>query len=108
MPISAVLANHDIMDVITPGTHGYTFCGNPLGCAIAINAINLLYQENMIDNSRKLGSYMKKELIDLGLWNKELKNEIHNITKKYKGFMIAIAPEGTRKKVEKLKETQVN
>ena len=34
---------------------------------------------------------------------KELKNEIHNITKKYKGFMIAIAPEGTRKKVEKLK-----
>ena len=34
---------------------------------------------------------------------KELKNEIHNITEKYKGFMIAIAPEGTRKKVEKLK-----
>lgn len=72
MPVSAVLADNQVMDVITPGTHGSTFGGNPLGCAIAIDAINLLKEEHMIDNSMKLGAYMKRELKDLTKNNEKI------------------------------------
>ena len=84
MPVSAVLADNQVMDVITPGTHGSTFGGNPLGCAIAIDAINLLKEEHMIDNSMKLGAYMKRELKDL------TKNNDKIFDVRGSGLMIAI------------------
>lgn len=65
MPVSAVLADDKVMDVITPGTHGSTFGGNPLGCAISIEAINLLENEKMIQNSVNMGAYIKKELLEI-------------------------------------------
>jgi ornithine--oxo-acid transaminase len=62
LPVSAILADNNIMEVITPGTHGSTFGGNPLGCSIAIESLNLLENENMIKNSKNMGEYLVKEL----------------------------------------------
>ncbi len=45
MPISAIVADHEVMDVFTPGTHGSTFGGNPLADAIGVAAIEVLEQE---------------------------------------------------------------
>ena len=73
LPVSAVLSDDKIMDVITPGTHGSTFGGNPLGCSIAIEAINLLDDEKLIDNSKKLGDYFKNELITICEGNEIIK-----------------------------------
>ncbi len=53
-PISAVLANHDVMDVLTPGTHGSTFGGNPLACAVSMAALDVLIEEQLIENSENL------------------------------------------------------
>ena len=62
MPISAVLANNNIMKYITPGTHGSTFGGNPLASSIAITSLNIIKDENLIENSFSKGLYFRKEL----------------------------------------------
>lgn len=54
-PVSAVLSNKEVMDVLQPGEHGSTFGGNPLGCAIARTAIRVLKEENMIENADVMG-----------------------------------------------------
>ena len=54
-PVSAVLSNTEVMDVLQPGEHGSTFGGNPLACAVARTALNVLIEENMIENSQKMG-----------------------------------------------------
>lgn len=56
-PISAVLSNTEIMDVLQPGEHGSTFGGNPLACAVARTALKVLMEENMIENAEKTGAY---------------------------------------------------
>lgn len=56
-PVSAVLSNTEIMDVLNPGEHGSTFGGNPLACAVAITALDVLIKENMIENSAAMGDY---------------------------------------------------
>ncbi len=56
-PVSAVLSNKEVMDVLQPGEHGSTFGGNPLACAIARTAIRVLTDENMIENADKMGDY---------------------------------------------------
>lgn len=61
-PISAVAANKEILGVFNPGSHGSTFGGNPLGAACAIAALDVLIEENLVENSRMLGVYFKKEL----------------------------------------------
>ena len=61
-PISCILANHDILDVLNPGSHGSTFGGNPLACAVSIEAINVLLDENLAEKSYRLGTYLKEEL----------------------------------------------
>lgn len=61
-PISCILANHDILDVFNPGSHGSTFGGNPLACAVSIEAINVLLDENLAEKSYHLGAYLKEEL----------------------------------------------
>ena len=60
LPVSAVLANNDVMNVITPGTHGSTFGGNPLASSIAIEAINIIKDEKLCKNSYNLGSLFRK------------------------------------------------
>lgn len=65
-PVSACLANDDLMLVIEPGTHGSTFGGNPLGSKVAIAALNVLEDEKLAENAFKMGelfrSKLKKEL----------------------------------------------
>lgn len=61
-PVSAVLANNDIMNVLKPGQHGSTFGGNPLACAVAIAALNVIKDEALADNAEKLGSLFRSEL----------------------------------------------
>jgi ornithine--oxo-acid transaminase len=61
-PVSAVAADEDILGVFTPGSHGSTFGGNPLACAIGIAAIDTLIEENMVENSRTLGQYFRQQL----------------------------------------------
>ena len=53
-PVSAVLASREILGVITPGDHGSTFGGNPLGCAIARTALRVLIEEKMVERSAEL------------------------------------------------------
>ncbi|HSO19893.1 MAG TPA: ornithine--oxo-acid transaminase [Desulfosarcina sp.] len=56
-PVSAVLSNKEVMDVLQPGEHGSTFGGNPLACAIARTALRVLVDEKMIENARQMGDY---------------------------------------------------
>jgi ornithine--oxo-acid transaminase len=55
-PVSAVLSNTEVMEVLKPGEHGSTFGGNPLGCAVARTAIRVLVEEGMIENAEQMGS----------------------------------------------------
>lgn len=62
LPVSAVLANEEIMDTIRPGEHGSTYGGNPLACAVAMTALKVLEEEHMAGNAAKLGDYMLTQL----------------------------------------------
>lgn len=61
-PISAVVANEDILGVFNPGSHGSTFGGNPLACAVSIAAIDVLIDEKLTERSLELGNYFKEQL----------------------------------------------
>lgn len=61
-PVSAVLANDDIINVLTPGTHGSTFGGNPLAIAVSNAALDVLLDEQLIERSRKLGTLLLHQL----------------------------------------------
>ena len=61
-PVSAILCDSEIMDVIKPGQHGSTFGGNPLGSAIAKRALEVIIEEKLIQNSREIGSYFRSEM----------------------------------------------
>jgi ornithine--oxo-acid transaminase len=62
MPVSAVLADDEIMLTIQPGEHGSTYGGNPLASKIAITALQVLKEENMAENAEKLGKIFREEL----------------------------------------------
>lgn len=62
MPVSAVLADDDVMLVIQPGEHGSTFGGNPLACRVAISALQVVKDENLVQNAQYLGKYLRQEL----------------------------------------------
>lgn len=61
-PVSAVLANNNIMNVIKPGQHGSTFGGNPLACAVAIAALEVIQEEKLAENAEKLGQLFRSEI----------------------------------------------
>lgn len=61
-PISAVLANDEIMNVIKPGQHGSTFGGNPMAAAIASAALDVIIDEKLAENAEKLGQLFRSEL----------------------------------------------
>lgn len=61
-PVSAALSSRDIMGVFTPGSHGSTFGGNPLACAIADAALDVLVEEKLAERSKKMGAYFVKKL----------------------------------------------
>lgn len=61
-PVSAVLANNHIMNVIKPGNHGSTFGGNPIASAVAIAALEVVNDENLAENANVLGQLFRREL----------------------------------------------
>ncbi len=61
-PVSAVLANDNIMHVIKPGQHGSTFGGNPIAAAVAVAALEVVTDENLAQNARYLGKIFRKKL----------------------------------------------
>ena len=64
-PVSCVLGSKDVMLTIEPGTHGSTYGGNPLGCAVAIRALEIVRDENMVSRAEELGKMFRKGLEDL-------------------------------------------
>ncbi len=61
-PVSAVLTGEEVLGLFRPGDHGSTFGGNPLGAAIGRAALRVLVDENLVENSRELGAYLKGRL----------------------------------------------
>ncbi len=62
LPVSAVLCDDEIMMNIKPGEHGSTYGGNPLACAVAMEALQILKDENMAENATKMGEYLREQL----------------------------------------------
>ena len=90
-PVSAVLANDEILGVYNPGDHGSTFGGNPLACAIARTALRVLVDEKLVERSAELGAYFLtllqtlrspdlKEVRGKGLW---IGIELHSAARPY-------------------------
>ncbi len=102
-PVSAVLSNTEVMDVLQPGEHGSTFGGNPLACAVARAALQVLFDEKLIENSDEQGEYFLNELKKI--------SHPHIKEVRGRGLMLAIEffPEvgGARAYCNKLKEQGV-
>ena len=62
LPVSAVLANNEIMLCIQPGEHGSTYGGNPLACRVAMAALQVVKDENLCNNAYLLGNLFRSEL----------------------------------------------
>ena len=65
LPVSAVLADDEIMLTIRPGEHGSTYGGNPLACKVAMEALRVLKEEKMAENAQGLGELLRQELRNL-------------------------------------------
>lgn len=96
-PISCVVASKEILGVFNPGSHGSTFGGNPMACAVSIASLDVLIEENLADRSLELGEYFLTKL-------KEIKNKsIKEV--RGRGLFIGVElMEPARKYCEKLKE----
>lgn len=62
LPVSAFAARKDILELMTPGSHGSTFGGNPLAAAVGLKALEILERDNYVERSHKLGDYLSQEL----------------------------------------------
>ncbi len=62
LPISAVLASNEVMLTIKPGEHGSTYGGNPLACAVAMEALQVIKDENLAENAEKMGKILREKL----------------------------------------------
>lgn len=89
IPISAVLADDDIMLNIKPGEHGSTYGGNPLACAVAMEALKVLKEEKMAENAEAMGKLLRDELAKL--------NSPYIKTIRGKGLLNAIVIEHSNK-----------
>jgi len=61
-PVSMVLADHDVMDVFSPGSHGSTFGGNPMAARLAMEALDIVKEEKLADNAERLGQLFRAEM----------------------------------------------
>jgi ornithine--oxo-acid transaminase len=61
-PVSAVLADNEIMNVIKPGQHGSTFGGNPIACAVAVAALDVVEEEKLSERAEELGKLFRSEV----------------------------------------------
>jgi ornithine--oxo-acid transaminase len=62
LPVSMFLSRRDVMEVFTPGDHGSTFGGNPLGATVGLEALNILEDDKLTENSAQMGAYLLAEL----------------------------------------------
>ena len=62
MPVGGIAAKEELAKVLTPGTHGTTFGGNPLVTASAYNTINIMKEEKLVENSYNMGEYLRKQI----------------------------------------------
>lgn len=96
-PISCVVANKEILGVFNPGSHGSTFGGNPMACAVSIAAMDVLVEENLAERSLELGEYFVNKLKEI---TNPLIKEIRG-----RGLFIGVElHEPARKYCEELKE----
>ena len=105
-PVSAVVTTKDIVgpEVIKPGTHGSTFGGNPLACAVAMKSIDIHLRENLAERSKEMGAYFIKRLKEVA--EKRTKIPIKEI--RGKGLLIAVEfTEDARQIVEELKDNGI-
>lgn len=65
LPVSAALAGDEIMLTIAPGEHGSTFGGNPLACAVTMEALRVVEEENLADNAELMGQYFRNRMLAL-------------------------------------------
>jgi len=84
VPIGAIMARQHVAEVINPGDHGSTFGGNPLACAAAIASLEVILEEHLLENTRKVGTYMLNKISDLSR-NYEFIKEVRGI-----GLMIGV------------------
>ena len=96
-PISCVVADDEILGVFEPGSHGSTFGGNPLACAVSMTALDVLVEDKLVENSAKLGDYFLSELKNI---NNPIIKEVRG-----RGLFIGVElTEAARPYCEKLKE----
>ena len=96
-PISCVVANKEVLGVFNPGSHGSTFGGNPLACAVSVASLEVIEEEKLVERSLELGNYMMQELKSID--NPKIK-EVRG-----KGLFIGVEmTEPARKYCEQLKE----
>lgn len=102
-PVSAILADRHIMNLYTPGTHGSTFGGNPLGAAVARAALQVIQEDKLIENAALLGEYFLEQLSEIPSPHVE---EVRG-----KGLLIGVQlyekAGGARRFCEALKEKQI-
>jgi len=84
-PVGAMVAKRDIADLMKPGTHASTFGGSPLACVSCLSVIEAIEKENLLENVKNMGKYLREKL-------EELKNE-YKIIKKVKGIGLMLALE---------------
>jgi ornithine--oxo-acid transaminase len=64
-PVSAVVGSNEVLGVFRPGDHGSTFGGNPLACAVAREALDVLLEENLVERAQRMGAYFMKGLLEI-------------------------------------------
>ena len=62
LPVSAVLADNPVMELLKPGQHGSTYGGNPLACKVAMASLEVLLEEKLADNAEAMGNILRREL----------------------------------------------
>src|SRR5699024_5783414 len=100
LPVSVVLGDKEAFELMTPGSHGSTFGGNPLAAAVSIAALDVLIDENLAERSNELGEYFKAEL-------RKIDNPVIKDVRVRALFIEVELAEAARPYCEKLKELGV-
>lgn len=85
MPVSAVLSSKEVMLTLEPGSHGSTYGGNPLACRVAIAALDVVRDENLVERAQKLGALLREKLEELQKESNGMISEVRG-----KGLLSAI------------------
>ncbi|ODV73068.1 ornithine-oxo-acid transaminase [Cyberlindnera jadinii NRRL Y-1542] len=91
LPVSAVLSSKEIMLTLEPGSHGSTYGGNPLSSRVAIAALEVVREENLVERSAELGEFLKQELLKLQQESNGIISEVRG-----KGLLSAIVIDSSK------------